>query len=206
MATQAPTFTAAAWEPDPVTIKLFAMTAHYAEITGDILKKHKWTSGTPARTQEPGTSTLAVTSSASNVGADLLDSLDVISNELSRIITEHPEYEKATPMIDAIRLHEKDPRTAACQNQLQKAVVSLDATAELLIVLIRQADPNDQLKDVMARIEQERNQALTGAFNVVHELRESCYYNLVLWDKLIERNISETITVPTDMPVRRVRP
>ena len=137
---------------------------------------------------------------------DLLDSLDVISNELSRIITEHPEYEKATPMIDAIRLHEKDPRTAACQNQLQKAVVSLDATAELLIVLIRQADPNDQLKDVVARIEQERNRALTAAFNVVHELRESCYYNLVLWDKLIERKISETITVPTDMPVRRVQP
>jgi hypothetical protein len=206
VATQAPTFTAAAWEPDPVTIKLFAMTAHYAETTGDILKKHKWGAGTPVRAQGPGASTLGVTCSASNVGTDLLDSLDVISNELSRIITEHPDYEKAAPMIDAIRLHEKDPRTAACQSQLQKAVVSLDATAELLIVLIRQADPNDQLKDVLARIEQERNQALTEAFNVVHELRESCYCNLVLWDKLIELKISETITVPTDMPVRRTQP
>ncbi|MHC4167119.1 MAG: hypothetical protein ACYSWQ_09200, partial [Planctomycetota bacterium] len=68
------------------------------------------------------------------------------------------------------------------------------------------ADPNDQLKDVLARIEQERNQALTEAFNVVHELRESCYYNLVLWDKLIEHKISETITVPTDIPVRRTQP
>ncbi|MHC4567056.1 MAG: hypothetical protein ACYTE3_15030 [Planctomycetota bacterium] len=189
-----------------MTIKLFAMTAHYAETTGDILKKHKWGAGTPVRAQGPGASTLGVTCSASNVGTDLLDSLDVISNELSRIITEHPDYEKAAPMIDAIRLHEKDPRTAACQSQLQKAVVSLDATAELLIVLIRQADPNDQLKDVLARIEQERNQALTEAFNVVHELRESCYCNLVLWDKLIELKISETITVPTDMPVRRTQP
>jgi len=202
---QAPTFRAAGWEPDPVAIKLLAVTAHYAEITGDVLKEHKWGAGIPMRTQKPDASVVGVTCSTSDVGTDLLNSLDDISNELSRIITEHPDYEKATPMIDAIRLHEKDPRMAACQSQLQKVVVSLDATAELLIVLIRQADPNDQLKEVLARIEQERNRALTGAINVVHELRESCYYNLVLWDTLIEHGVSAAIPVPTDMPVRRVR-
>jgi len=203
--TQAPTFTAAAWEPDPVAIKLLAVTAYYAEITGDVLKEHKWGVGIPVWTQKPDASVVGVTCSASDVGTDLLNSLDGISNELSRIITEHPDYDETTPMIDAIRLHEKDPRTAACQSQLQKMVVSLDATAELLIVLIRQADPNDQLKEVLARIEQERNKALTGAINVVHELRASCYYNLVLWDTLIEHDVNVAIPAPTDMPVRRVR-
>ncbi len=205
MTTQAPTFRAAGWEPDPVAIKLLAVTAHYAEITGDVLKEHKWGAGIPMRARKPDVSVVGVTCSTSDVGTDLLNSLDGISNELSRIITEHPDYEKATPMIDAIRLHEKDPRMAACQSQLQKVVVSLDATAELLIVLIRQADPNDQLKEVLARIEQQRNKALTGAINVVHELRESCYYNLVLWDTLIEHDVSAAIPVPTDMPVRRIR-
>ncbi len=83
--------------------------------------------------------------------------------------------------------------------------MSIGATAELLLVLIRQAGPDDELKEALAMIEAERNKALTGAFNVVHELRESCYYNLVLWDKLIEHNVSPAIAAPTDMPGRRVR-
>jgi len=193
------------WEPDPTTIKLLAVVARYVEITGDVLKEHKWGAETLVQAQWPGTSKLDVTCSASNVGTDLLDSLDGISNELSRIITEHPDYEKAAPVIDAIKLHEKDPRTAACQSQLQKVVVSLDATAELLIVLIRQADPNGELKEVLARIEQDRNRALTGAFDVVFELRESCYYDLVLWDTLIEHTARVAIPVPTDVSVRRVQ-
>ncbi len=194
-----------AWKPDPVTIKLLAVTAHYAELAGAVLKEHKWDAATPVPTQEPGTNMLGVTCSASQVGTDLLDSLDGISNELSRIITDHPDYEKATPMIDAITLHEKHPRTAACQSQLQKVVVNLDATAELLIALLQQTDPNDELKEALHRIQVQRQKALTGAINVVHELRESCYYNLVLWDKLIEHNIDAAIAVPGNVPARRAR-
>ena len=46
---------------------------------------------------------------------------------------------------------------------------------------------------------------MTGAFNVVHELRESCYYNLVLWDTLIENDVGAAIPAMKDAPVERVR-
>ncbi|MHC4582418.1 MAG: hypothetical protein ACYS14_13260 [Planctomycetota bacterium] len=196
-----------AWEPDPATIKLLAVTGHYAEITADVLKNYKWQTEVPLESEGLGAGRFfGVTCSASDVGTTLLDSLDSISSELSRIITDHPDDTKSAAMVDTIMLHEKAPRTAACESQLQKAVVNLDTTAELLIVLLRQTDPNDELEEAIAKVQEERNRALRRAFNVVHELRESCYYNLVLWDKLIEHTAGAAVGAPTIMPAGRVRP
>jgi hypothetical protein len=196
-----------AWEPDPATIKLLAVTGHYAEITADVLKNYKWQTEVPLESEGLGAGRFfGVTCSASDVGTTLLDSLDSISSELSRIITDHPDDTKSAAMVDTIMLHEKAPRTAACESQLQMAVVNLDTTAELLIVLLRQTDPNDELEEAIAKVQEERNRALRRAFNVVHELRESCYYNLVLWDKLIEHTAGAAVGAPTIMPAGRVRP
>jgi hypothetical protein len=193
------------WESDPTTIKLLAMTAHYAEMTGEALKNNRLDASAPVQAQRLTANAMGVTCLASDVGTRLLDSLNGISTELSRIITLHPDHTKTASMRDAIRLHKKDPRAAACENQLQEIVVTLDAIADLLIAFLRQADRNNELKEILATLEEERNRACSQAFNVVYELRESCYYNLVLWDTLIEHTISSPVLVQTPMPVRSIR-
>jgi hypothetical protein len=196
-----PTVAAASWEPDPMTIKLLAVTAHFAELSRDVLKDYKWGAGTPTQTAKLDTSILMNTYAPDTIGPRLLDSLDDIFRQLSRLVIAYPAYEMDPVVVSMIKLHQKEPRDAACETTLQKVVVRFDSITELLKLLILQADPT--LKEKVDEIEAAQQKALLGSNNVMHELRESCYYNLVLWDLLIEYNIGDVEHMQTARERRR---
>jgi hypothetical protein len=196
-----PRIVAAPWEPDLMIIKLLAVTAHFAELSRDVLKDYKWGAGTPTQTARFDTDIFMNTYTPDTIGPRLLDSLDEIFRQLSRLVIAYPAYETDPVVVSMIKLHQKDPRDAACETTLQKVVVRFDSITELLKLLILQADPT--LKEKVDEIEAAQQKALLGSYNVMHELRESCYYNLVLWDMLIDYDIGAVEPMQTNRDRRR---
>jgi len=68
---------------------------------------------------------------------------------------------------------------------LQKATVSLDAAGALLELLVRAADAQGKLKAALDDARHQRQRAVANATHVLREMRETCYYNLVLWDLVL---------------------
>ena len=78
--------------------------------------------------------------------------------------------------------HSKPP--LASNTALQRAAVSLETMGELLDLLIRELDGDGEFEEALDDISRRRRQALDDAPDVVHEIRESAYYNLALWSML----------------------
>lgn len=174
------------WEPDPTVVKLLGAAAEYAELTRGVLKNYKWDA--PTTPQQVAPAALSVSTTASDVGADLLNALEGTFGELSRLVTEHPNYARSQSLgtvLDKIEVYQKRPRMAACETNLQKAVVSLDASFELLKLLIRESGAADQAQGQLDRMDQERSKPIPAGRNVLYELRERAHDNLVLWDTLL---------------------
>ena len=187
-------------------IKLLAVTAQYAELTGDVLKDYKYNPGLVTQARGRITDAFRTTCTPAGVGPELLDSLNAIFVQLSRLVVENPDRGKFdSDSVGRITRYEKVLREVACETKLQKAVVRLDAIAELLELLAQQSRPTDERKQELAKVEADRQSALRGCHDVVDELRESCYYNLVLWDMLVGGNDDPVPVTPARTAVRRSR-
>lgn len=183
-------------ERDPNSIKLLAFTAHYAGLTAKQLRQDRGFSRNSRTRYSQAANGPEIYCSASDVGKKLLDELDTIAEQLIFFTAVHPDkqYSKKTQAV-AKRMVD---RKLACTTVLQKAVVSLDATAETLELLVQQLEPSDELKNDFAQARRQREQSRLKIDNVLHELRESCYYNLSLWDMLVEYNDGKIPVSPED--------
>jgi len=194
------------WEPDPMIIKLLAVTAQYAELTADVLKDYRYNAGPPAQARGRITNTFPTSCTPAGVGPKLLDSLNNIFVQLARLVVENPDRGQFdSDSVGRITRYQKALREVACETKLQKAVVHLDSTAGLLELLVQQSRPTEERKQELVKIEADRQSALRGCHDVVDELRESCYYNLVLWDLLIGGSDDPVPVTPAPTSVRRSR-
>ena len=181
-------------EPDPNSIKLLAVTAHYAGLTAKQLSEGPpfiRSSGT--RYSRP-VNRSEIYCSASDVGRKLLDELDTIAKQLISLTAAHPDQQYSEKAGAVAR--RMVSRKLASTTVLQKAVVSLDAIAETLELLVRQLEPSDELNKDFEQARREREQNRSRIDNAVHEFRESCYYNLRLWDILVEHSNGKIPVLP----------
>jgi hypothetical protein len=185
-----------ALEPDPTIIKLLAVTAHYAELTAIQLKNPQdIPRASPTGYKRPR-STLEISCSPSEVGKKLLDELDTIFVQINLFIKGRPGTQytaKADTVAETLQI-----RRFACKTVMQEAVAYFNAIGDLLDLLIQQSELGDEINKDLEQARLECKQPPSRIDNVVHELRESCYYNLRLWDILVEHNINATIVSQED--------
>jgi len=190
---------AAAWTPDPVPPKLLAVVAEYVRLTGKALEPVGWDPVTllpvtsaralsprGVRGIEPEADVLELRVRSAEVGSDLTGALSGLVAELERLIRAHPDGADRAARADAVRLG-MEGRRLACRTRLQEAVVILDAAWELLAILAEQIDRQGELAAGLAVIRRDREEALVTSGNVLKELRESAYYNLALWEMILQK-------------------
>jgi len=170
-----------AWEPDADSIKLLAVTAHYASAAAAGLKSYRWGLPAPPPDADLASPTTVV---APDLGGDLVGALEAFRGQVLRLLREHPKAKSFSAPAETIETT-TGARLAASDGALQQAAVSLDATGGLLELLVRACDAKGELQGPLAKARSDRRQALANVKDVVRELRESCYYNLVLLDLLV---------------------
>ena len=114
----------------------------------------------------------------------MVAAMEAGADQLDRLARSHADVAEFSSELDSIanlrKLH-----SLGCVSELQRAAVALDAQGAYLGVLVRLSDKNGKwaasLKDIGLR----RTTALAKAENVLEELRESSYHNLLLWDRLL---------------------
>jgi len=181
-------------EPDPNSIKLLAVTAHYAGLTAKQLSEGRGFIRNSGTRYSQSVNRSEIYCSASDVGRKLLDELDTIAKQLIFLTAAHPDQQYSEKAGAVAR--RMVGRKLASTTVLQKAVVSLDAIAETLELLVRQLEPSDELKKDLEQARREREQNRSRIDNAVHEFRESCYHNLRLWDILVEHSNGKTPVLP----------
>jgi hypothetical protein len=181
-----PTIGEQAWEPDPTIIKLLAVTAHYAEQTASKLKNPRDIAGTSPPGYRRSRNRSEISCSPSEVGKKLLDELDAVTKQLILLAAGHPDKQYSD---DVTKVTERlFDHKLACKTTMQNAAADLKAIGDLLILLIQQSEPGNELKEELDKARRDWQQTLSNTDNVIFELRESCYYNLCLWDILVKSN------------------
>ncbi len=173
------------WQPDPLPARLIAATADYATQTTGILHAYHWEEN--AANNEGGPDPEPLADDGADLAATLLAALDALVDQLSRLVREHPDGESHAVKADVAEL-ERDTRALACDTALQKAAVSLDAAGRLLELLVQESDAQGQRESTLEAIRRQREAAISDAPDVIHEIRECAYYDLVLWDLLCQVN------------------
>jgi hypothetical protein len=185
-----------AWEPDPTIIKLLAITTHYAGLTAKQLTEHQSDVGTSTIQRRQFTKRSEISCSSLEIGQNCLNSLDTIVAQLSIFIKRRPgtQYaENADKVTESLRARKFD-----CKTVMQTTASNFKAIGDLLALLIQQSELGDEINKDLEKIRLEREQLPSRIDNVVHELRESCYYNLRLWDILVDHNINATTVSQED--------
>ena len=166
---------------------LLSVMAQQAEEAGKDLKAYTW-GGNAAPAPAPGAPLRPprgrLMMMAPPRPEELLDSVNMAVKELDRLIRQHPQGRGFAVAADMI-LKEKEARTLASESQLQKVAVSLDTTARLLELLVRANDQQDRHKARLEKIGDDRRRDLAAAPNVIEEIRDAAYHELLLWDLLL---------------------
>ena len=115
----------------------------------------------------------------------LLAAIGDTVDQLSRLVREHPDGETYAIQADVVEL-QREARTLAADTELQKAAVGLDTIGVLLDLLVREARPDGSFESTLDSVRRQRQTALLDAPDVLYEMRECAYYNLVLWDLLCQ--------------------
>ncbi len=183
-----------AWQPDPNGIKLLAVTAHYAGFIADRLSDGQDAEIRSGARYGRYANRPEIHCSASDVGRKLLDDLDNVFKQLFFLTTLHPDrqYGKKARAIAG----DMTARKLACRTVLQKAAVILDTTGETLELLVGQLEQTEEIKTDLEQARRLRERSSPAIDNVLQELRESCYYNLHLWDILVEHNNGKIAASP----------
>ena len=172
-----------AWRPDPLLAKLIAVSTFYARLTAETLEGYRWEAAASENVRIELASEVVV--AELDLAADLLEALDAVVDQLGRLVREHPDGKQYAVKADLVE-REKKARIAASETPLQRAAVGLDAIGAMLNLLVRELDPHGKLQSELDRIRRERQEALAGTSNVIHEMRVCAEHNLVLWELLCQ--------------------
>ena len=180
-----------AWRPDTENEKLLATFVHYAGVAGALLGGKA-----PSATTAPaGLAGGASPAGAGRTGSDL--SAPITSNELAlageSLATQLVRMARAGDA-DGTRRAELDRmervargRLAACRTAMQAAAVWLDLSAGAMEALIRQADDSPATAQTLTNLRVAHDEVVAATNNVLDELREVAFHNLVLAEQLAGR-------------------
>ena len=171
-----------AWQPAEATAKLLTAFVHYTDLTGRLLR----TCRPPAGAEPPKMPALSpgkggIAGPAGN--ERLARATGLLAAELIRLARGHDRGKAFAVQIDMIDLGSK-VRMLSCETQLQKAAVRLETAGRGLEVLVLESDSRGAKKPVVAETRRQRDRAAAAAIDVLGEMREHCYYNLVLLELL----------------------
>jgi len=174
------------WRPDGQTEKLLAAFVYYADNAGRMLRAVRPAGIAPATTV-PGAA-LALPGGAAKIPApvtadELAVSADALANELARLVRAADAAGKFTASLDDIENHAR-ARVAASRTAMQAAAVRLDQAARTLEVLLRQADGQPETDEAIRSLRSAHEKVLAATTNVLDELRELAFQNLVLLEQL----------------------
>ncbi len=177
-----------AWVPDPTIIKLLAVTAKYVELTATQLNNRQDTTRASATEYRRHRE---ISCSPSEVGKDIINELDNIIEQLIFFAAGHPDklYDDKAAIIAKQSIDHK----LACKTVFQKAAVNFKTIGEILAMFIEQSESKNELKKEFGKVTKDWQQILSNTDNVIQEMRENCYYNLRIWDLLIEHNVNAAI-------------
>ncbi len=172
-----------AWRPDPTVEKLLAVFVHYSELTGRLLRAYRPAAGAePPKPPEVRPAKAGITAPVHE--DQLTEALELTAAELTRLARGHANAKEFAVKVDMIALKARS-RDLACETALQRAAVALDTAGRLLEVLVLEAYGRDSMETV-AEVRRRRDRAAAAAENVLIEMREHCYYNLILLGMLPE--------------------
>jgi hypothetical protein len=120
-----------------------------------------------------------------SAGEAFVTACQAAANELGRIARGDPAAAKFVSQLDSIAEAHK-ARTLACVSHFQQAAVAMDTQGAYLAVMVRMLDAEGKLAGELNDLAQRRSKALAGATSVLLEMREAGYYNLLLWDMLLQ--------------------
>jgi len=169
------------WQPDPAKLRRMAAIVQYAELAADALKMRTW-EGSATGELAPAPDTIFATNAA---GQDMLRQIDRIGVQLARLVRKHPNGSEHATTADMVDL-EKKARTLASDTTLQKIVVSLDAVGGLLEVLVQVLHPDGSRAQKLEALREKRNTAILTASNVIDQMRQSSYYNVLVFDLVFQ--------------------
>jgi hypothetical protein len=177
-----------AWRPDGQTEKLMAAFVYYADTAGKMLRAVK-PAGQAAPTTAPHAGgALAVPGSAAKIPApvtsdELAVAADAMANELARLARAADAAGKFTARLDAIE-NDARVRLAASRTAMQAVAVRLDEAARVLEILVRQADGRPEVDETLGSLRAAHEKVLAETTDVLDELRELAFQNLVLLEQL----------------------
>ena len=177
-----------AWRPDGQTEKLLAAFVYYADITGQMLRTLKPASQAGPTTAPDVRPALVVpggpaADSAPVTSDELAVAAEAMANELARLARAADAAGKFTAQLDAIE-NDAGARLAASRTALQAAAVRLDQAGRVLEVLVRQADRRPQTDATLRDLRSAHEKVLASTTNVLDELRELAFQDLVLLEQL----------------------
>ena len=167
-----------AWRPDPAVEKLLALFVHYTDLSARMLRLHKPAAGAEvAKAPElrPGRAGI----SAPVRAGPLAEALDGLLAELTRLARAHENAKAFSVKLDMIALAARS-RELACETALQRAAVSLDTAGKVLEFLVLAAGGDAAPTEAVAESRRRRDRAVADAKDVLNEMREHGYWNLVL--------------------------
>ena len=163
---------------DAKVLKLTALIAHYADSTAEALGQLDWNEKTPLLTDFDDSQTLYV---KENIARLLRNSLDKLIDAHFRLVRSHPHAKKFARKIDNIQM-QNQTNFLLSESKLQQMSVHLEMTGRILEILIKELDENGQYPVILNQIRLQKQSNLTDNAETV---RQSAYYNLLLWDFLV---------------------
>jgi len=160
---------------DAKLLKLTALIAHFTDSAADTLVQLNWNDNNPPAIDHENPQTIFT---KKNVARQLQDSLDKLTAAHFRLVRSHNRAKNFTRKIDNIEI-QKQTNSLLSENNLQRILVNLEITGRLLEILIKEIDENGQSPVILNQI---RLQKQTKHTNGAVAVRQSAYYNLLLWD------------------------
>lgn len=164
---------------EEMVLGLLAGAGSNCSKTGEMLSRFGWPGGHCLRSRQRG-------SGADKQGVNaLLAGLKGVFDECLRLVRTHEDAVEYGGDVDMVELRHERHRLM-CETETQRVVAELDAIGELLGVLAEQVsgNSNSDVRDDILEIGRMRRDAEDVAVDVIDEMREAAYFNLVLWDYL----------------------
>ena len=171
-----------AWKPDPRTEKLLAAFTYYAGITGKMLRTYK-PAGSSELPAPPDVRPAGGKIPAPVTGDELAAATEAMAGELIRLARAGDAKGKFSVRLDGIELVAK-ARLAACRTAFQVAAVRMDTAGRALEVIVQQGDPRPETGQALRNLRAAHEKVLASTTNVLDELREIAFHNLVLLEQL----------------------
>ena len=171
-----------AWQPDPTVEKLLALTVYYSRLSGQLLQTYK-PAGDGDAPEPPALDPSEILLPAGPRDEELLEAIDLLVGQLTRLARAHGNGRDFAVKLDMIALAAQ-ARRLACDTALQSAAVGLETAGKVLEILVLAGSSEATTAEAVEAARQQRAAAVIEAENVLVEMREHGYYNLVLLELL----------------------